>query len=144
MSQYKTKAGSLCKMIQIEAPGVTKLRMKDQLAASVQGNWAFEVSGNKKKTDINKFLNERGELTGKERLLPADIPDGLVITSDSCRYGKFHETFQVELNFKKQQITQTIGPVDGIFYLLFEEEEKQEVEDSSSDEDARKDEKQQK
>lgn len=136
MSHYRTKAGTLCKMIQVEAPGVEKLTTKDHLSASVQGHWAMDVRGNKKKKPGTDLLRECKELSEKDRLLPADSPEEVLVTaSDSCRYGKFNEMFQVELNFKRSMYTTRIGPIDGIFYLLLEEEEQQEDEETSSDED---------
>jgi hypothetical protein len=41
---------------------------------------------------------------------------------DSYRYGDFHEQFQIELKFKKPSTTK-MGPVNGVFFLVFEEEE---------------------
>lgn len=141
MSHYKTEADTRCKLIRLEAPGVEKLKVKAQLSASIAGHWAVEISGNKKEHDSIKVLKESEELSKNKRLLPAQSPDAFVTSSDICRYGKFQEMFQVELNFKKPRVTKSIGPINGIFYLLFEEEEEDPRQDSSSDEEQGQDDK---
>lgn len=128
---YSTQAGSECRLIQIEAPGVEEIKVKanNRLA---KAHWAIEVSGAKHKNDGVAHLARYDRLAGNARLLPAynsvtkPEPD-----SDSCRYGKFSEVFQIPLKFKKPHWIK-IGPSNGIFQLVFEEEE--ELSSSGSEE----------
>lgn len=95
-------------------------------ASTKLNHWAFEVSGSKPKVDygISEILEMEG-VKDNPKLCPAS-KDALVSKEpdvDSCRYGTFHEMFQVDLSFKRA--IKRIGPVNGIFYALFQPEEKQ-------------------
>ena len=112
-------------MVQIEAPGVNKIKVKTNYKISAPGCWAIEVSGRKDRNDGLAVLRERQELENQKRLLPAEKqgPDETgELKKDTCRYGDFNEQFQIEMKFKKPKVTK-VGPVNGIFYLIFEEEE---------------------
>jgi uncharacterized protein YeaO (DUF488 family) len=60
-------------------------------------------------------------MPNSDRLLPSDeaVMEG---STDHCRYGAFREQFAIEMTYKKEKVVK-IGPIDGIFYLIFEEEE---------------------
>ena len=118
-------------MVQIEAPGINRIEVNIRYEASAPGCWAIEVSGVKERNDGLAALKEAKELEGNERLLPADeqYTDKEVEPSeDTCRYGKFHEIFQINMMFNKYRMSK-LGPIKGIFYLVFEEEEEEEVEE---------------
>ena len=117
-------------MVQIEAPGVETLKVKKKYKLSEPGCWAIEVSGRKDRNDGLSVLLGEESLKGQERLLPAEnqkAAEKVEPSKDTCRYGQFQERFQIEMKFKKPDAT-TVGPVKGIFYLLFEEEEESEDE----------------
>ena len=127
---YRSEAGSECKLIRIEAPGVANIETKPNYKRSTVGHWAIEVSGLKERDDDVMFVRdlEKQAVDGNPRLKPAirndrggkankPEPD-----ADSCRYGNFSELFQIPLKFKKPQVLK-LGPENGVFYLLFEEEE---------------------
>ena len=74
------------------------------------------------------MLNTAKELEGCERLLPAETEatDKTEPKKDTCRYGEFHEHLPIEMKFKPPVVKkQLLGPIDGIFYLVFEEHEQE-------------------
>jgi hypothetical protein len=125
---YTSEKNSECKVVQIEAPGVAKLRTKVNYEASVNGCWAVDVRGTKEKHNVIKTLCQQSDLKGKTRLLPKEHQELAEPKKDSCRYGEFEERFQIEMKFEKSK-RKMLGPVNGIFYLIFEEDEEEEDSD---------------
>jgi hypothetical protein len=125
---YKAKEGSKCKVLQLEAPGVTKLKAKVNNEESVRGCWAVDVRGTKTKHDFVKTLCQQPKLKDKTRLLPEEDQELTEPKKDSCRYGEFEERLQIEMKFRKPK-WRTLGPINGLFYLIFEEDEEEEDSD---------------
>ena len=127
---YRSEAGSDCKLIRIEAPGVASIKVKPNYKRSSVGHWAVEVSGQKEREDSVNYVRElkSQEVEFNPRLKPTpekvDKLNKIEPDADSCRYGHFSELFQIPLQFKKPHFVK-IGPDNGIFYILFEEEEEQ-------------------
>ena len=101
------------------------MKIKPNYTISEEGCWAIVLTGEKVRSDGLSVLKETEELMGNRRLLPAHeqyTDDKMEPSKDTCRYGTFHQVFQIEMKFKKPKVKK-VGPVKGIFYLIFEEEE---------------------
>jgi hypothetical protein len=124
---YKSRAKSKCKLIKIEAPGVSSLKAKPNFkATSASPNcWVCDVFGYKLKQSNLPILRRNVQLhvmPNSDRLLPSDEEAAMEGSMDNCRYGAFREQFSIETTYKKERVMK-IGPIDGNFYLIFEEEE---------------------
>jgi hypothetical protein len=60
-------------------------------------------------------------MPNSDRLLPSDEEEAMEGSTVNCRYGAFREQFPIEMTFKKEIVK--IGPINGIFYLIFQEED---------------------
>jgi hypothetical protein len=125
---YTSEKNSECKVVQIEAPGVTEIALKKNYDASVTGCWAVDVTGKKTKNGVINTLRQQTKLEGKTRLLPKEDQELAEPKKDSCRYGEFEERLQIEMKFRKPK-WRTLGPINGLFYLIFEEDEEEEDSD---------------
>ena len=129
--RYKSRAGTDCYLVQIEAPGVSEIKV-ESFNISMSGCWTIEVSGRKSGSGNDVLAVLKSEFEGYERLLPAEEqePDETVEpTKDTCRYGEFHEQFQIEHKYKMPPVVK-VGADNGIFYLLFEEKETEKGEET--------------
>lgn len=126
--RYKSRAKTDCQLVQLEVPGITEQDIKVKLNSdeSKPGCFAIEVSGSKARKDFVSALGQAKELQGHERLLPTtdSNPESMEPSVDTYRYGDFRKLFQIDMKFKKTPVK--VGPIHGIFYILFEQEETEE------------------
>jgi hypothetical protein len=112
----------------MEVPGMTEQDIEVRLNSdeSKPGCFAIEVSGSKVRKDFVTALGQVTELQGHERLLPTIDPNlkCMETSVDTCRYGDFRQLLQIDMKFKKTPVK--VGPIHGIFYILFEQEETEE------------------
>ena len=136
---YRSEAGTPCKVIQLEIPGVEKSSIKVHVKSdqSLGGTYSVEVSGRKEKMTAIDYLKKSRIAQNNHDLAPnSENPDyshddDELLVADGFRYGDFAETFQIPIDFETN--CKMIWPSNGVLLLVFPAR-KVEVELSLTDE----------